>query len=66
MSNTNHQPPSLDLERHVTEDAHLINDSVRSFAWEGISVTVKDKKTKEPKTILTSVDGVVRPGCLSL
>ena len=26
---------------------------------------LKDKKTKEPKTILTSVDGVVRPGCLS-
>jgi hypothetical protein len=62
MSNISYQLPSLDLERHVTEDAHLINDSVRSFEWQGVTVTVKDKKTKRPKEILANVDGLVRPG----
>jgi hypothetical protein len=40
----------------------LDNRSVRSFAWEDVTVTVKDRETKEPKKILSKVDGCVKAG----
>ncbi len=52
----------VDIEQEAVDDCHLLNDEVRSFAWKGITVTVKDHKTEEPKVILNNVDGIVEGG----
>jgi hypothetical protein len=52
----------MDVEQKAGDDTSLKNDTVRSFAWQGITVTIKDRKTKEPKAILANVDGYVEAG----
>lgn len=52
----------VDIEKTVVDGSYLKNDSVRSFAWKGINVTVKDHKTKPPKSILQDVSGIVEAG----
>ncbi|KAL3421408.1 ABC transporter [Phlyctema vagabunda] len=56
---TNHD---LDIEQKAGDDAQITNSTVQSFAWQGINVTVKDHKTKQPKLLLDNVDGVVEAG----
>ncbi|EAT83309.2 hypothetical protein SNOG_09117 [Parastagonospora nodorum SN15] len=41
---------------------HLTNDSVQSFSWANVTVTVKDRATKESLEILSSVNGCVQAG----
>ncbi|KAF2269694.1 ATP-binding cassette transporter-like protein [Lojkania enalia] len=54
---------SLDVEKDAGHDyAHLTNDSVRSFSWHDVTVTVKDRQTKQPKKLLSSVSGSVQAG----
>jgi ABC-type multidrug transport system ATPase subunit len=43
-------------------DEHFRNESVRSFLWTGVTVNVKDRHSKEDKTILSNVDGMVKEG----
>ncbi len=52
----------VDIEQKAVEDAHLQNKTVQAFTWQGISVTVKDRKTKKPKVILSNVNGIVKAG----
>jgi ABC-type uncharacterized transport system YnjBCD ATPase subunit len=52
----------LDLEQNARHNSQLDNKSVRSFTWQGLSVTVKDLKTGEPKKILSNVDGCIHAG----
>ncbi|OCK81639.1 putative ABC transporter [Lepidopterella palustris CBS 459.81] len=54
--------PSLDIEKNTGDYAHLTNTAIRSFGWEGITVTVKDRETKQPKDILSDVNGIVKAG----
>ena len=51
-----------DLERNTGDYAHLTNSSIRSFGWEAVTVTVKDRSTKKPKAILQGINGVVKAG----
>ena len=51
-----------DVEKNGGDYAHLTNTSIKSFGWEGISVTVKDRQTKQPKDILSSVNGMIKAG----
>lgn len=54
---------SVDVEKDAgTDYAHLTNDSVRSFGWEDITVTVKDRTTKQPLEILSGINGSVEAG----
>lgn len=53
---------NIDIEQSAVDDSHLMNDTAKNFAWKGVTVTVKDHKTKQPKAILDSVDGVVEAG----
>jgi hypothetical protein len=53
---------SMDIENKAVEEAHLQNTTVKNFAWQGITVTVKDRVTKEPKSILRNVHGAVHAG----
>jgi len=54
---------SMDMEK-ATTDAHLQNTVVHSFTWQGVTVTVKDRKTKQDKLILDGIDGMVHAGTL--
>jgi hypothetical protein len=66
MDNVNKRLPqdvfNIDIEQTAVDDAHLMNNTVRNFVWQGVTVTVKDHKTKLPKTILENVDGIVKAG----
>ena len=55
-------PFNVDIEQKALDNAHLMNDTVRNFVWQGITVVVKDHKTKEPKTILENIEGSVAAG----
>lgn len=56
-------PSVEDVEKGVATDyAHLTNTTVHSFSWEDVTVTVKDRKTKQPIEILSGVSGVVEAG----
>jgi hypothetical protein len=55
-------PYTVDIEQKAVDDAHLMNNTVQDFVWQGVTVTVKDFKTKEPKAILDNVDGIVKAG----
>jgi ABC-type multidrug transport system ATPase subunit len=49
-----------DIENGCNE--HFRNKGVRSFLWTGVTVNVKDRHSKEDKTILSNVDGMVKEG----
>ncbi|KAI9680295.1 MAG: hypothetical protein M1829_001181 [Trizodia sp. TS-e1964] len=53
-----------DIEQDADDSAHLNNTTVRSFAWQAVSVTVRDRATKQPKAILSGADGCVSAGNL--
>jgi hypothetical protein len=50
-----------DVEK-CSDYAHLSNASVRSYAWENVSVTVKDRQTRRPTAVLDKCSGVVNAG----
>jgi hypothetical protein len=54
---------SLDVEKDPRTDyTHLTNQSVHSFSWEDITVTVKDRHSKQPLKLLSNVSGTVQAG----
>jgi hypothetical protein len=56
------ETPNIDIERGVAADSHPVNTTVHSLAWQGITVTVKDRETKLPKNIVDDVHGFVEAG----
>ena len=60
MSNTS---DIIDIEKDAASDhAHLSNTTIKSFAWNYVNVTVRDRHTKQPKQILSGVNGCVKAG----
>lgn len=53
---------TTDLELNAIPSVHLVNDIVRTFAWKAMNVSVKDRTTKAPLSILTDANGLVRAG----
>ncbi|KAF2861199.1 putative ABC transporter [Piedraia hortae CBS 480.64] len=52
-----------DEEKVLGSDyVQLTNSDVRSFSWKAVTVTVKDRQSAQPKTILSDVNGLVRSG----
>ena len=52
-----------DVENMIGRDyTQLTNTEIRSFAWEGVTVKVKERQSKKQKTILSDVSGVVKAG----
>ncbi|KAF2200293.1 ATP-binding cassette transporter-like protein [Delitschia confertaspora ATCC 74209] len=52
-----------DVEKEAGSDyAHLTNTTIRSFGWQNVSVTVKDRQTKKPKLILSDATGIIQAG----
>ncbi|GAB1320197.1 hypothetical protein MFIFM68171_10407 [Madurella fahalii] len=52
----------MDIEQAAASQAYLRNTTVHNISWKGITVTVKDRETKLPKTLVDNVDGVVQAG----
>lgn len=55
-------PSVEDVEKGKADYAHLENATVHSFSWRDVTVTVKDRRTKQPLEILAGVDGIVEAG----
>ena len=55
-------PNSLDVEKTASDYAPLTNHSVQSFSWEKVTVTVKDRHTKQPLELLSDVKGIINAG----
>ncbi|WEW59019.1 hypothetical protein PRK78_004487 [Emydomyces testavorans] len=53
---------STDLESNENGHGFLMNDTVFSFAWKGVTVNVKDRHTKRGKSILSNAAGYVNQG----
>jgi ABC-type sugar transport system ATPase subunit len=53
---------SEDIEKGSADYAHLANDTVHSFSWEDVTVTAKDRASKQPLDILSGVNGMVEAG----
>ncbi|KAF2858672.1 putative ABC transporter [Piedraia hortae CBS 480.64] len=52
-----------DIEKMVGANyVQLTNVDVNSFGWKAVTVTVKDRQSAQPKTILTDINGLVRSG----
>lgn len=60
--NPNEKTRPRDLELNPVPSAHLINDVVQSFGWHGMNVSVKDRITKQPVSILSDANGLVKDG----
>jgi ABC-type multidrug transport system ATPase subunit len=54
--------PLRDLEASRTFNSHLTNDTVSSFSWRDIGVVVKDRRSKQPLSILSSSFGHIKAG----
>ena len=53
---------SFDIEQKGFNKADFQNTTVHNFAWQGVTVIVNDRKTKEPKVILDKVNGMASAG----
>jgi hypothetical protein len=61
MSASNH---SADVEKDAAGEAyaHLTNETVHSFSWKDVTVTVNDRAKKQPLDILSGINGIVQAG----
>ncbi|KNG91707.1 ABC transporter [Aspergillus nomiae NRRL 13137] len=55
-------PDTLDLERN--DHQFLMNNTVQSFTWDNLTVTVKDRRTKEPRNLIEGCSGTAHHGQL--
>ncbi len=53
---------NITVERQASAKARLENTTVHNFAWQAVTITVKDRATKQPKAILEKVNGFVNAG----
>ncbi|KAJ5662792.1 hypothetical protein N7462_011718 [Penicillium macrosclerotiorum] len=51
-----------DLERNDEGSRFLMNHVVQSFAWTGLTVTVKDRQTKQARDLINDIGGDVQQG----
>jgi hypothetical protein len=52
----------MDPEQRPVAEKYLLNTTVKSLTWRSVSVTVKDQETKQQKTIVDNVEGIVEAG----
>ncbi|KAH7159894.1 P-loop containing nucleoside triphosphate hydrolase protein [Dactylonectria estremocensis] len=52
----------MDPEQKPVAEKHLINTTVKNLTWRGVNVTVKDRESKELKSIVQNVEGIVEAG----
>jgi hypothetical protein len=52
----------MDPEQHPVAEKQFLNAPVESLSWSGLTVTVKESKTGQPKTLLDNAEGIVQAG----
>lgn len=52
---------SPDLERNE-KNQFLMNHTVQDFSWSGLTVTVKDRETKNARDLICDVSGSIQQG----
>ncbi|KAL4791564.1 P-loop containing nucleoside triphosphate hydrolase protein [Aspergillus venezuelensis] len=52
---------NTDLERNDA-DQFLMNHSLRDFSWNELTVTVRDRRTKQPRNLIEGLNGSVQQG----
>lgn len=52
---------SADLEKNESNQ-FLMNHTVQDFSWSGLTVTVKDRQTKEARDLINDVSGSMQQG----
>lgn len=55
-------PATKDVEAAESLAQYLTNDSIRTFSWHDVNVTVRDRKTKQSLQILNASHGYVEAG----
>ena len=58
---SNREKSVRDVERGSALEP-LVNATVNLLSWDGITVTVRDRETKQPKLLLDHVGGHVNAG----
>jgi hypothetical protein len=53
--------PTLDVEWDG-DSRFLMNHSVKNVSWSGLTVTVKDRQTKEARDLIHDISGDVQQG----
>lgn len=62
------EPNSFAMEASAGSDVEmndgrfLMNHSVKSFSWRGLTVTVKDRETKKARDLICDIGGDVQQG----
>lgn len=51
---------AIDLERN--DHQFLMNNTVQSFTWDNLTVTVKDRRTKKPRNLIEGCSGTAHHG----
>ncbi|KAG9241223.1 P-loop containing nucleoside triphosphate hydrolase protein [Calycina marina] len=52
----------VDLEKGNVTDLHLHNSTILDYMWQDVTITVTDRKTKQPRSLLHDVSGIVKAG----
>ncbi|KAI4775479.1 putative ABC transporter [Aureobasidium sp. EXF-3400] len=53
---------SSDTERQNSHEFYMFNDVVHSLSWSNITLTVEDRSTKQPKDLVSNVNGRIKAG----
>lgn len=56
------QQSHMDEENQKQQHAHLDNGTVQSLSWAVKSVSVRDRKSKARKNILSNIEGSIESG----
>lgn len=52
----------MDPEQHPVAEKQLLDAPVKTLSWSGLTVTVKERKTGRPKSLVDNVEGIVQAG----
>jgi hypothetical protein len=52
----------IDIEERGHDNSYLKNRNVQSLSWRDVTVVVPDRETKQPKEILSKINGEVAAG----
>lgn len=55
---------TMDLEQLPVGEKRLLNAPVETLSWSGLTVTIKEGKTGQSKTLVDNVEGIMQAGWL--
>lgn len=52
----------MDSKQLPLAEKRLLNTPVETLSWSGLTVTVKERETGQPKTLVDNVEGIMQAG----